>query len=245
MNKDLIRIKVKELYNLFQTGQIPTLSQHEVHPELPKGDRMNYLYFTLPVVINFQRNSPAMWQSAFATWQDPETNYLFFPEKVVSTPWEKLQVDLRRHKLSLQKNKHTLIWSTICQTLHEYFRNDPRKILAQGKFNVPKILSMLQVEHKNDFPYLRGLKMANYWLYILTKYTDLKLSGREYISIIPDTHVIQSSIHLGLVSPSATPEEIVKEWFNLLAKTKISPVDMHPVLWNWSRNNFQPEPGVQ
>lgn len=82
--------------------------------------------------------------------------------------------------------------------------------------------------------------MANYWLYILSRYTDARFSEREYISIIPDTHVMQCSVKLGITNRAATPEHIAAAWKNLLQGTQIQPVDMHPVLWNWSRNNFLP-----
>jgi hypothetical protein len=35
--------------------------------------------------------------------------------------------------------------------------------------------------------------------------------------------------------------EVAAVWKNLLAGGSVSPVEMHPVLWNWSRNNFNPE----
>ena len=40
-----------------------------------------------------------------------------------------------------------------------------------------------------EFPYISGPKMANYWLYILSQYTDAKFANMHEISIIPDTHV--------------------------------------------------------
>lgn len=100
--------KVKRLIALYEQGLIPTLAQHEVNPGLPRASRENYLYFTLPVCINFQRNSPAMWAAALATWEDPETQYVFSPEKLAETPIEKVRGDLVKHRLALQPNKHTL-----------------------------------------------------------------------------------------------------------------------------------------
>src|SRR5262245_5522350 len=113
--------KAKRLFLSFRTGNIPTLAEHEVHPDLDPGSRENYLYFTLPPCINFQRHSPAMWRSALATWSDPKTNYLFFPEKVVKRRRETIQADLVKHKLALQKNKHTDIWIAISTALHRLF----------------------------------------------------------------------------------------------------------------------------
>ena len=121
MDKKVLLAKVKSLHRAFHEGKIPTLKDHEVYPDNPKDSRENYLYFTLSPSLNFQRNSPVLWKSALATWNDPKTNYLFFPEKVIETPYEKVQMDLVKHKLALQKNKHTSIWVTLCKTLHDKF----------------------------------------------------------------------------------------------------------------------------
>lgn len=233
--------RVQKLYRLFQEGKIPTLAHHEVHPELNKGSRENYLYFTLPPCINFQRNSPAMWRSALATWNDPKTNYLFFPEKVVKTSYEKVQADLLKYKLSLQRNKHTHIWTTICGTLNKFFDNDPRELLKSGGHDVVNVVNLVQKDKKEFFTHLRGPKMTNYWLYILSCYTDMKLSNMHEISIIPDTHVLQCSSHLGITNEKSTAEQAAIAWKTLLAGSDITPVQMHPVLWNWSRNDFKPE----
>jgi hypothetical protein len=222
----------------YEGGRIATLSSHEVNPGLAKGSRENFLYFTLPPAINFRRSSPAMWKSALATWNDPKTNYLFFPEKTATVPHTKIQKDLTRYGLAIQVNKHPEIWTKISKTLHEYFDDDPRKVIAAGEKDAKKILSLMQIERPELFPYLRGLKMANYWLYILTRFTDVKLSSRESISIIPDTHVIQCSIKLGLVPQDTTALEVARAWEQLLSESGVAPVDLHATLWNWSRNNF-------
>ena len=93
---------------------------------------------------------------------------------------------------------------------------------------------------KKDFPYLSGIKISNYWLFILSKFTDVKFKNLNYVSIIPDTHVLQSSIQLGLSDAKTTPAQVELIWFELLKDSGIDPITMHPVLWNWSRNNFIP-----
>jgi hypothetical protein len=240
MKKDLLN-RIIQLHSHYKNGLIKTLPQHEVNPEHPKDSRENYLYFTLPPCLNFQRSSPAMWQAALKTWNDPETNYLFFPEKTVKTSFEKIQHDLIKHKLSLQKNKHTEIWTKISTTLHEHFKSDPREVMKAGEFDAGKILNIVQVEKKRLFPYLSGPKMSNYWLYILSHYTDLKLKRMNLISIIPDTHVIQCSVKLGMVDEKADSLTVAQAWSLLLAESSLTPIEMHPVLWNWSRNDFLPE----
>ncbi len=234
--------RAKNLLKLFKAGKIPTLAEHEVHPDLPKGSRENYLYFTLSPCINFQRSSPAMWKAALATWNDPATNYVFFPEKLIKTSRGKVQADLRKHSLAVQPNKHTDIWIAISKTLHEFYKDDVRDLLKSADNDVVKIIKLVQVDKREHFTHLRGPKMTNYWLYILSQFTDVKLKHMEEISIIPDTHVLQCSIHLGIADAKTTPEETASRWKELLHSSDIAPVEMHPVLWNWSRNNF--EPGV-
>lgn len=241
LSKKKILGRVLKLHFLFREGKIPTLPYHEVNPGLEKKSRENYLYFTLPPCVNFQRSSPAMWVSALKTYQDPETSYLFFPEQVVNRTREKVQKDLLKHKLALQKNKHTDIWIAISKTLHELFRDDPRALLKKGRWDVVEIHNIIQKNQKVNFPYLSGPKMSNYWLYILSCYTDAKLLNMQEISIIPDTHVLQCTVRLGLTKKLSSPLVVVSVWKDLLRGSGITPVEMHPVLWNWSRNNFTPE----
>lgn len=232
--------KVKQLLTYYEQGLIPTLSKHEVNPGLPLGSRENYLYFTLPVCINFQRNSPAMWASALKTYEDKSTNYLFFPELLAETPIEKIRSDLTKHKLALQPNKHVLIWTTIAGTLNKLYDNDPRKIIEAADNDAGKLIELLQVTHKKHFPYLSGPKLSNYWPFILSLFTNVKFQNSQEISIIPDTHVLQSSVELGIVPAGSTSLQVEAAWKALLKDSGIQPTQVHPVLWNWSRNKFQP-----
>jgi hypothetical protein len=175
------------------------------------------------------------------TYEDPETNYLFFPNKVVKETREKIQNDLLKHRLSLQKNKHTDIWIAISTVLYEDYMSDPRRIFETSDWDVNKILPVIQIEKRKRFPYLSGPKLANYWLYIISIYTSAQFLNVHEISIIPDTHVLQSSVKLGITPTLSSPLIVAELWKNLLKKTSLSPIEMHPVLWNWSRNNFLPE----
>lgn len=243
MDKSQILTRVIKLHKLFHEGKIPTLSQHELHPDLDKSSRENYLYFTLAPCLNFQRSSPALWISAFNTYEDPKTRYLFLPEEVMKRSREQIQKDLMKHKLALQKNKHTDIWIVISKAFHELYQDDPRKLFESVDWDVIKILNILHVEQRKQFPYLSGPKLSNYWLYILTFYTDAKdkFKNKYALSIIPDTHVLQSTVKLGITPTISTPIVVAEAWKDLLEGSELSPSDMHAVLWNWSRNNFLPE----
>lgn len=238
--KDRVLLRIQALHQVFHEGKIPRLAQHEVNPGFDKGSRENYLYFTLPVCINFQRSSPAMWQSALKTWEDEQTRFVFYPEQVTNKSVEEVREALLKHKLGLQPNKHIEIWTRISSTLHNHFNDDPREIIKQAENDVAKLIIMLQISHRQLFPYLSGPKLSNYWPYILSEFTDVQFVNPHEISIIPDTHIIKSTIHLGLTPENATPLDVVEAWKVLLKDSGLTPVQMHPVLWNWSRANFQP-----
>lgn len=226
--------------SFYEQRLIPKLAQHEVHPNVPLNSRENYLYFTLSVCINFQRNSPAMWASALKTYEDETTRYVFFPEQLVGIPLEQIRADLGKYRLALQPNKHTLIWTTIAQTLHNFYEDDPRRIIAEAHHDAGELIRLLQVTHRKRFPYLSGPKLSNYWPFILSHYTDVEFANPQEISIIPDTHVIQSSVQLGLVPTGVNPLVVEAAWKKLLRGSGINPSEVHPVLWNWSRNKFHP-----
>ena len=78
-------------------------------------------------------------------------------------------------------------------------RRRPAVFLAQNHFRVSEIKAHIAA-HKKDFPYLGGIKICNYWLHVLEAYTDCRFSDRENISIAPDTHVLQSSVRLGVLT---------------------------------------------
>lgn len=181
-----------------------------------------------------------MRQSALKTWNDPETQYLFYPEQVVQFSFEKIQADLIKHKLWLQKNKHTQIWMKLCETFYQQRNNDPRKLIKEKRSCVTRIRNELQ-NNKKEYPYLNGSKMCDYRMFIMSHYTDIKLQNKHLLSIIPDMHIQQASRVLGITTETDNPEQVKEKRFALLKWTGINPVDLHSMLWNRSRNNFVPE----
>jgi len=235
-----ILARAQKLAEHFRNGNIPRLAQHEVNPGLEPGSRENYLYFTLAPCLNFQRSSPALWRAANSTYQDSKTNFVFFPEKVMKVSDAELKAALVKHSLAVQTNKHPLIWRAITTSLHNHYSSDPREIIRAGDGDLLKILNLVQVEQKPLFPYLSGPKLSNYWLFILAHFTDVKLKNLNDLSIIPDTHIIKSSIKLGVVPDGASPLDVDLAWRELLRGSELTPLELHSVLWNWSRNDFQP-----
>jgi hypothetical protein len=239
-NRDRVLARVKRLMELFESGALGPTS-HEVHPELQLGSVENYLYFTLPVALNFQRRSEGLWAAALDTFRDQATRFVFSPLAVVENEAETAAA-LISHRLALQANKHVNIWLTLSRSLHDNYDGDPRKLLAAGDNDVPVIIEYLQ-SRKRSFPYLSGPKMSNYWLYILSRFTDVQLIRREEISIIPDVHVTRATVRLGLLDPgvNTSPVEVATIWRDILEGTGLAPMDLHAPLWRWSRAGFHPD----
>jgi hypothetical protein len=154
---------------------------------------------------------------------------------------EQIRADLTQHRLALQPTKHTLIWTTIAATLHQFYHDDPREVITEAQNDAGELIHRLQNVNRARFPYLSGPKLSNYWPYILSQYTDAAFANMHEISIIPDTHVIQSSERLGIVPAGASPRQVETAWRELLAGSGVFPSQVHSALWNWSRNHFQPE----
>ena len=114
------------------------------------------------------------------------------------------------------------LWIKISETLAKYYSGDPREVLKEAKYNVIEILENLQNVKKSLFPYLGGKKLSNYWLFILNKFTDVKLKNIAMLSVIPDTHVLQSTVKLGLHNGAVTAEIADKLWRDLLTTLKTS-----------------------
>lgn len=245
MNSDKILKKVDLLYNMHKNGLLGgEIMPEDSNPNLNKGSKENYLYFTLPMALNYQRNSYGLWESAKKTCEDKETNFVFDPHKTLDSSFEEVQKALCKYKLALQKNKQTEIWIKLCNTMVDLYNGDIREIFNNFDKDVNKIRKFMQIESKKNFPYLSGTKICNYWLYVIYQYTDMKYKNLECLTVAPDTHVVKSTHKLGLITDaelnnSNVQEIVIDKWNKLFEGTKYKPIDIHTALWLWSRNGFK------
>jgi endonuclease III len=214
------------------------------NPGLPVSEIDNYHYFTLPMALNYQRNSYTLWRAARTTYFDPTTSDVFRPKAVCKMDESDLAAMLMKHSVALQPRKHTATWRRLCETIQELYEGDIRTLFTQTSGSVPAILEIIQGTQKKQFPYLSGPKIANYWLHVMESYTDVHLTDRGGLTVAPDTHVIQASVRLGLVQGGQRDDtelrnEVAEAWRNVLAPTGILPIDVHTPLWLWSRSGFQ------
>lgn len=239
-------INIAQIYALIEAYKQGRLGGEKMpedeNPHLSISSKENYMYFTLPMALNYQRNSYVLWESANQSYMDNETRDIFDPQAVVSMQEGQLRSKLLKHKVALQPNKQPKIWRTICETIENDFAGDIRNLFSDNDYSVKKIKEYIE-KNKKSFPYLGGNKICNYWLYVMEQYTDVRFMDRENITVAPDTHVIRASERLGIISleeaNAGNVQEIVAErWKSILKETEFVPIDVHTPMWLWSRGKF-------
>ncbi len=244
-NKSEILEQVDKLIIMYKNGKLGgEVMPEDANPHLEKASLENYLYFTLPMALNYQRNSYKLWESALKTYNDKETKFVFNPKECIERPLEEVRNALTKYRVALQKNKQTEIWLQLCKTIIELFDGDIRRLFEELDNDVDKIRDFIQKQNKKKFPYLSGTKICNYWLYVIYQYTDRRYTNLESLTVAPDTHVCKATHKLGLITDdefnSSNVQQIVIERWNILLKnTKYKPIDVHTPLWLWSRNGFK------
>ena len=244
MDKTHILLSVYKLMDAYNEGLLggETMPEHE-NPGLNKDTKENYLYFTLPMALNYQRNSYVLWECANRMYNDhPE---LFNCKSVLEMSEDNLKSILVKYKVALQPNKQPIIWKTLCSTFERDFGGDVRILFRKMDYKVEKVKAYMR-NNKKSFPYLGGNKINNYWLYVMEQYTDVKFFDRKNITVAPDTHVIQASEKLGIITSeevllSNVQTIVADRWKELLQGTDYVPIDIHTPLWLWSRGKFSVE----
>lgn len=239
--KEILR-KVNCLMKAYNDGLLggEKMPEHE-NPNLDISSKENYMYFTLPMALNYQRNSYKLWECSNKMYADyPE---VFDSDKVCSMDFNYIKDILVKYKVALQPNKQPIIWTTLCQTIENDFSGDIRNLFENMDYEVKGIKDYIQ-EHKKKFPYLGGNKICNYWLYVIEQYTDMEFKDRDNITVAPDTHVIQASVKMGLITEkeemrSDVQTIVAERWKKVLSQTGIAPIDVHTPMWLWSRGKFE------
>lgn len=238
--------RVYALVDAYKSGRLGGEKMPEdENPGLDKKSKENYLYFTLPMALNYQRNSYTLWECANKTYHDVETSDVYDINAVVNMDEQQLREKLLKYKVALQPNKQQIIWKTLCETIENDFVGDIRKLFCDNDYSVQKV-KLYIAKNKKKFPYLGGNKICNYWLYVMEQYTDVKFIDRENITVAPDTHVIQASERLSIISSEEAGQGnvqdiVVSRWQEILKGTNLVPIDVHTPMWLWSRGKFEVE----
>lgn len=243
MDRPTLLATCKSLLEAYKTGQLgQTVMPEDSNPGFNESEIEERLsYFTLPMALNYQRDSYKLWEAALKTYKNSDTRFVFDVTEVSIRSEEELRTALMKYKVALQPNKHVNTWRTISKTVSEHWGSF-EKLMEATDNDFLQLRQLVQGEYKKSFPYLSGPKIFNYWSFIISAYGGVKLKNRNHIDIAPDTHITQCSVRIAVITPeeaeSLSKEQISERWRQLLAGSGIDPIDMHPPLWFWSRNGF-------
>jgi len=243
MNRDEIIKNCRILLVAYQNGELgQTKMPEESHPVFADNEiEERLVYFTLPMALNYQRDSCKLWQAALATYNDQATKKVFSLSGAAVMNSVDLRECLTKYKLALQPNRHIEIWQKIAKTIFQKWQT-LENLLQAANYDFLKLRDIIQKDYRQGFPYLSGPKIFNYWSFIIGAYGQAPLVNRNFIEIAPDTHITKCSVILGVISENEaqklSKDQISQRWRELLEGSGIAPIDLHPPLWFWSRNGF-------
>ena len=242
--KDNFLSNCKELIQVYKNGLLGNcIMPEDSNPGFNEKDReWRLAYFTLPMSLNYQRDSYKLWEAALKAYKDKQTKDIFSVERVSRWPAEELREKLMKYKVALQPNKHIGTWKTISETVFNNWGSFSN-LFESANNDLEVVKEWVQRKFKKGFPYLSGPKIFNYWSFIISTYGQVSLKNKQLIEIAPDTHVTKCSVVLGIItkeeSEKLSKDEISKRWRIALENSGINPIEMHPPLWFWSRNGFK------
>lgn len=235
--------RVYDLITAYRNGLLGGEKMPEdENPNLERSSKENYMYFTLPMALNYQRNAYTLWECTNKMYSDNNARAVFDSKSVLKMSDDELREYLIKYRVALQPNKQPIIWRKICETVEDKLGGDIRNLFAMNGYSVSAVKEYI-AKNKKNFPYLGGNKICNYWLYVMEQYTDVEFTDRENITVAPDTHVVQASVKLGVISKDEAKLSnvqilVAERWEEILKGTDLVPIDVHTPMWLWSRGKF-------
>lgn len=250
--------KVAELlYSSFSTTGIHGRNDmpEDLMPKgMIRGSLEHLLFITLTVSIDYQRDAPALWESARRTFEDPETRYLFEPTMLHEKSLHEIVRDMQRHGLSKKPNKDAYIWRAVGVSFHKKWDGDPRSFLQSCNWDALTILRRLKSDAhlenghwRPDYPYLRGDKIGPLWLRMLRDNVGISHIRRlERVPIPVDIHVARATLTTGVVrgqfagSLSELFGYVRRAWFESVRGLRVRDremiaLDVDEPLWHLSK----------
>lgn len=137
----------------FESGKLgQTVMPEDSNPGFSDHDSEHRMaYFTLPMALNYQRDSYKLWQTALKTFNDPGTRFVFDITKVSRVTEEEVRTALLKYKVALQPNKHINTWRTIAKTVQENWGSFG-ELFNSTQNNFLALKQTVQIDHKRGFP---------------------------------------------------------------------------------------------
>jgi len=219
-----------------------------------KGSLEHLLFITFTVAIDYQRDATTLWANSRKTFEDLETRYLFFPDRLNETGFDKIVRDMQKYGLSKKFHRDALIWQTLGLTFFRKWDSNPVNFLDSSQWDSLLILEHLKNDihfsdgkYASDFPNLRGAKIGPLWVRMLRDNVGItKLLNLDKAPIPVDIHIARATLATGVVRGQyeGMLEELYMDireaWFEGVKELRIKnrsmiALDVDEPLWHLSK----------
>ena len=181
-----------------------TIMPEDILPEgMTKGSLEHLIFITLTVALDYQRDSDTLWENSRATYNDPETQYLFSFSSVLTQTQDKIMQDMKKHHLSQRYTNDADAWIKLSNSFSQYWNGNPLDFIEDCHWNGKTILERLKLDKhqgSRDFPYLSGDKIGPLWVRMIRDNVGIeKINNLNKIPIPVDIHIARATFTLGVI----------------------------------------------
>jgi len=196
INKTKAAVIATKLYHdfysrkgFFQDYEMP---EYIAPDNLVEGSKEHAWYLTLVISIDYMTDAVKLWRNARETYRlHPDK----FNPNVILNLGTRTLTSLVRDLGARYPKSAAETWKKVCRTIVEKYDGDPRNI-------TPKPSTIRQVNARlNDFPYLRGNKLSNFYLRAMGEKGLLNISNLPELNIPVDIQVARFTAYTGTLRP--------------------------------------------
>lgn len=167
-----------------------SMPEYRLPKNLVPGSKEHALYLTYIISIDYMTDAEKLWRNAREAYELYPEN--FTPEKILAFSDRTLTVFLR--ELGARFSPYAAkTWKKISKILKHKYNDDPRNITATP-------LTVEEIKQKlKDFPYLRGPKLANFYIRAMGETGLFKVRNLNELDIPVDKQVTRFTIYTGVL----------------------------------------------
>jgi hypothetical protein len=208
------------------------------------GSSAHALFLTLTVAIDYMRDADQLWTASRATYEDPNTRYLFDPHQVTLTPNKTVERDLSIHGLTRKPIRDADIWITLCRTFQDRYQGKVESLMAENGWKAPAIAKYVSRQEQSAyFPNLRGPKISLLWVRMMNdNWKGHRLVNLDQVELPVDVHTAAATVMGGYVNGNykgdfpMLREAVQAVWRKACQGTELYPLQLDEPLWHLSRN---------
>ena len=181
---------LNQFYNSKGFFENYSMPEYILPRNMQEGSKEQALFLTYVISIDYMTDAVKLWRKSRGAYE-------FYPEKF--TPEEILKVSPRTVETFVKRlgarfySNAAKTWIKISKILIDHYEGDPRKITEQP-MEISEIKKALQ-----DFPYLRGNKLSNFYIRVMGETGLFKVKDLNTLDIPVDKQVARFTMYTGVL----------------------------------------------